>query len=110
MEIVQVAGEPLIEAFHELPLEIYRNDPNWVCPLKMMIEDIFNPQKNAGFVHGNAQRWLVKDGNRFLAELLHFTIEVNWKKVKKLPEILVFLSVLIISKPPICCSMLHATG
>jgi hypothetical protein len=72
MEIVLVAGEPLIDAFHELPPQVYRNDPNWVAPLRMMMEDIFIPEKNAGFVHGDARRWLVKDGDRFLGRIAAF--------------------------------------
>lgn len=72
MEIIQVADQETISAFHELPLEIYKNDKNWVSPLRMMIEDVFNPQKNAGFIRGDACRWLVKDGNRYLGRIAAF--------------------------------------
>lgn len=72
MEIIQVADKETILAFHQLPLEIYKNDKNWVSPLRMMIEDVFNPQKNAGFIHGDACRWLVKDGNRYLGRIAAF--------------------------------------
>jgi hypothetical protein len=72
MEIVQVEGKQLVEAFHELPLQIYKDDPNWVSPLRMMVEDIFDPKKNAGFVHGDARRWLVKEGGRFLGRIAAF--------------------------------------
>jgi hypothetical protein len=72
MEIVQVGDRHTTQAFHELPLRIYKNDTNWVPPLRMMIEDIFNPQKNAGFIHGDAQRWLVKDGGRYLGRIAAF--------------------------------------
>lgn len=72
MEIVQVAGKLLVDAFHELPMQIYKHDPNWVAPLRMMVEDIFDPKKNAGFVHGDARRWLVKEGGRFLGRIAAF--------------------------------------
>lgn len=72
MEIIQVADKKTIEAFHQLPLLIYKNDPNWVAPLRMMIEDIFNPRKNAGFQDGNACRWLVKDKNQYIGRIAAF--------------------------------------
>jgi hypothetical protein len=72
MEIVQVADKITINAFHELPGKIYRNDLNWVCPLRIMVEDIFDPQKNAGFIHGDARRWLVRDGNQFIGCIAAF--------------------------------------
>jgi hypothetical protein len=47
--------------FHRVPKIIYKNDPNWICPLDMEIENIFNPQKNDCYHHGNAIRWVLKD-------------------------------------------------
>ena len=35
--------------FLEVPKILYKNDPNWTCPLDMEIENIFNPRKNALF-------------------------------------------------------------
>ena len=72
MEIIQVDEKESIAAFHELPLLIYKKDQNWVPPLRMMIEDIFNPHKNAGFVHGDARRWLVKDGKNTIGRIAAF--------------------------------------
>jgi hypothetical protein len=72
MEIIQVEDKKTIAAFHELPLLIYKNDRNWVPSLRMMIEDIFNPQKNAGFLNGDARRWLVKDGNQTIGRIAAF--------------------------------------
>lgn len=72
MEIIEVKNKDLVDAFHELPIRLYKNDKNWVSPLRMMIEDIFNPQKNAGFKQGAACRWLVKEGNRFVGRIAAF--------------------------------------
>lgn len=72
MEIIQLGNKETIAAFHELPLSIYKNDKNWVSPLRMMIEDIFNPRKNNGFLHGNACRWLVKDKNQTIGRIAAF--------------------------------------
>jgi hypothetical protein len=72
MEIIPVSDKKTIAAFHELPFIIYRKDKNWVPPLRMMIEDIFNPQKNEGFLNGDARRWLVNDGNQFIGRIAAF--------------------------------------
>lgn len=72
MEIIQVADKRTIEAFHQVPQKIYRNDPNWVPPLRKMVEDIFNPEKNAGFLAGDARRWLVKEKGEFVGRIAAF--------------------------------------
>jgi len=72
MKIIPVTDRLTVKAFHNLPSLIYQNDKNWVHPLRMMIEDVFNSQKNAGFINGNAHRWLVKDGNQVIGRIAAF--------------------------------------
>jgi hypothetical protein len=72
MEIIQVENEKTIAAFHELPILIYKNDRNWVPPLRMMIENIFDPQKNTGFLQGDARRWLVTDKGKTIGRIASF--------------------------------------
>lgn len=72
MEIILVADQKTIDSFHNLPMLIYKEDKNWVPPLQMMIEDIFNPEKNAGFLNGAAKRWLIKDGTQFVGRIAAF--------------------------------------
>ncbi|MCS7027234.1 MAG: GNAT family N-acetyltransferase [Bacteroidia bacterium] len=45
--------------FLEVARKIYQNDPNWVCPLDIEIEAIFDPDKNSFFQHGTAKRWIL---------------------------------------------------
>ncbi|HDP55054.1 MAG TPA: hypothetical protein ENN24_05150 [Bacteroidetes bacterium] len=47
--------------FLEVPVSLYKNDPNWVRPLDNDIESIFDPKKNKRFRHGEAIRWILKD-------------------------------------------------
>jgi len=61
MLIIEVKDEKSIKEFLETPKILYRNDPNWVCPLDMEIENIFNPTKNSSFLNGDARRWVVKN-------------------------------------------------
>lgn len=47
--------------FLELPLDIYRNDPNWIRPLDKDVEEVFDPAKNKFFKQGTCRRWLLLD-------------------------------------------------
>lgn len=47
--------------FLELPVAIYKNDPNWIRPLDKDIEEVFDPAKNKFFRKGECSRWILKD-------------------------------------------------
>ncbi|MGQ7870847.1 GNAT family N-acetyltransferase [Sunxiuqinia sp. sy24] len=59
MQLVKVEDKKQVDIFHQLPYLIYKNDKNWIAPLRMMVEDIFNPQKNNALQKGNACRWVI---------------------------------------------------
>ncbi len=59
----EVKTEADKRAFLQLPLEIYKNDPNWIRPLDKDVEDVFDPTKNKFFKKGECTRWLLKNGN-----------------------------------------------
>ena len=46
-----------------LSKRIYRDEPNWVCPLDGDIERIFDPKRNHLFSDGEAIRWIALDEN-----------------------------------------------
>jgi hypothetical protein len=59
--------------FLEVPKILYKDDPNWVCPLDMEIENVFNPEKNSGFEHGGACRWIARhDDGRLCGRIAAF--------------------------------------
>jgi hypothetical protein len=110
MEIVQVSGKETVQAFHELPLHIYKNDKNWVPPLRMMIEDIFDPGKMHGSTMAMRAGGSLKMANNTLGVLRHFMIGVKLKKKRNRPEILVSLNVSITMKLPRFFLIRPATG
>ncbi len=61
MHLTEVNNTKLQEEFLSVPKILYKNDPNWVCPLDMEIKNIFNPKKNACFRNGEAIRWILRD-------------------------------------------------
>jgi GNAT superfamily N-acetyltransferase len=63
MHLSEVSSQQDIRNFHKVPHIVYKDDPDWICPLEIEIESIFNPSKNKYFAHGEAVRWVLKDKN-----------------------------------------------
>lgn len=51
------------DLFLQVPLHIYKNDPNWIQPLDKDVNDVFNRKKNKAFRSGKTDRWILKDNN-----------------------------------------------
>jgi hypothetical protein len=41
------------------PLTLYKNLPQWIRPLDKDVENVFNPEKNKTFRHGECIRWIL---------------------------------------------------
>lgn len=61
--IEQVLTKAQIREFLDMPKRIYRGNKNWVCPLEVDIESIFDPLKNELFDGGQAVRYIVRDSD-----------------------------------------------
>jgi len=72
MQIIEVMNRKTLNQFYELPYKIYKNDPNWVPPLRSMHENIFNPRNNSGFKNGEACRWIVKKEKNVVGRIAAF--------------------------------------
>ena len=75
MEIIQVNNRQTINEFHQLPIALYKNDTNYTPQLRVMIEDIFSPEKNGKFKTGDAQRWIVKKDGECVGRIAAFFCE-----------------------------------
>lgn len=62
IEAVQTPDQAAI--FLTMPVDIYKNNPDWIRPLDKDIEDVFNPDKNKAFRHGKAKRWILFNEKR----------------------------------------------
>lgn len=63
MQLTEVATKKTIREFLRVPRIIYAGDPFWVCPLDRETESIFDRDRNVFFQHGEAVRWILKDGS-----------------------------------------------
>ena len=57
----EVQTETDKQAFLQVAIDIYKNDPNWIRPLDKDIAEVFDPEKNKFFKRGACTRWLLKD-------------------------------------------------
>ena len=63
MKIVPVDDPALEKAFLQVPLDINKNNPDFIQPLNQDVESVFDPEKNKLFRRGKAKRWLLLQEN-----------------------------------------------
>ncbi len=74
MQIIPITNTPTAQAFLNLPLSIYKNDPNWIQPLYKDVQEVFDEEKNKAFRNGKIQRWILQDEtNRTIGRIAAFT-------------------------------------
>ena len=69
LRIRPVASRRDTRAFIDLPYRLYRDDPNWVPPLKREALSAITPAKNAWFTHAEAQLLLAERGGRVVGRV-----------------------------------------
>ena len=63
LEVRPVASKRELKTFIKLPWRLYRNEPNWVPPLRFERERFLDRDRNPFFQHGEAEYFLVwRDG------------------------------------------------
>jgi hypothetical protein len=73
MRLIVVSDKKTRTSFHKVPRILYKNDPNWVCPIEKVTEAVFDRGKNKLFKNGNARRWiLLDDRNRLIGRVAAF--------------------------------------
>ena len=59
MRLIEVKTAADEKQFLDLARNLYKDDPEWICPLDQDIRNIFDPQKSFFFRDGEARRWLM---------------------------------------------------
>jgi hypothetical protein len=73
MEIVPVKSKSDLQAFIDLPYQLYRDDPNWVAPLRSEQAAQFDPAKNPMLDHCRYALFLAKEGGQVIGRISAFT-------------------------------------
>ncbi len=64
MQISLVADKVAEKVFLEVPLQLYKNDPNWIRPLDKDVLSVFDKNKNKAFRFGKAERWILYNSSQ----------------------------------------------
>jgi hypothetical protein len=59
MKIREVISAADKKEFLQLPVRLYKDEPNWIQPLDKDINAVFDPSKNKAFRTGKITRWLL---------------------------------------------------
>ncbi len=63
MTITEVKNAQDQKDFLDTARIIYKDDPNWICPLDQDIEAVFDPNTNSFHQHGVCTRWILKSAD-----------------------------------------------
>lgn len=83
MSIREVQDVKSEKQFHDLPFEIYKNDPNWIPHLIQDVEKVFDHKKNKFFRHGKLKRWILEKDGKAIGRISAFIDEKKNKKAKE---------------------------
>jgi len=61
MQIKEVNNSATKKTFLDVARRLYKDDPNWVCPLDNDIEAVFDPARNHFHQHGKCIRWILEN-------------------------------------------------
>lgn len=71
--------------FLEFHKWLYRDDPNWVCPLDSEFNAVFDPARNRTFNHGILKRWMLLDDDSKLIGRIAAFIDYYRSKAYRQP-------------------------
>ena len=61
MQLVEINNQRLKKEFLLVNVELNKNNPAYIRPLDKDINEVFDPEKNKAFRHGEATHWILKD-------------------------------------------------
>ena len=61
MQLISVSNKQLAKKFLEVPVRLYKEDPNYIRPLDKDVNEVFDPAKNKAFRFGECERWILED-------------------------------------------------
>ncbi len=58
-----------LRKFIDLPWQLYKNNPNWVPPLKITVKDYLDTKKNPFYQHSQIKMWLAYQDNHCVGRI-----------------------------------------
>ncbi|MFT4022297.1 MAG: hypothetical protein QM664_00775 [Flavihumibacter sp.] len=72
MQLVEVTNMQLARRFLEVPVYLYKDNPNWIRPLDKDVNEVFDPAKNKAFRNGRLIRWILLNGDEPIGRIAAF--------------------------------------
>jgi hypothetical protein len=84
MKLIEVSNARTAKEFIDLPRNLYKGDPNWICPLDNEVISVFDDRRNVFFSHGVCTRWILEDEKgKIIGRIAAF---INYEKASKNPQ------------------------
>lgn len=80
MQLIQVEDAATARKFLQVPVLLYKSDPDFIRPLNKDVEDVFDPKKNKAFQYGRCIRWVLTLNGALIGRIAAF---VNTKYKNK---------------------------
>ncbi|MFM6983993.1 MAG: GNAT family N-acetyltransferase [Chitinophagaceae bacterium] len=81
-ELVKVDQPSQALQFLEFPKTLYAKDENYIMPLDVDIENVFNRNYNTAFQNGDCQRWLLIQNAKVVGRIAAFYSDVEKTQVR----------------------------
>jgi hypothetical protein len=82
MHIQVVNTDALAKIWLHFPIELYKNDSQYIRPLDKDIVDVFDEKKNKFYKQGVCERWLIKDANNILVARIAVFVNKKYKEAQ----------------------------
>jgi hypothetical protein len=69
IEVVAVDNQKALKQFVELPFTLYRDDPNWVPPLRIAVKELLDRDKHPFYANAQAEFFLAMQNGRPVARI-----------------------------------------
>ncbi len=69
IEVVAVQGKQALKEFVELPFALYRDDSNWVPPLRIAVKELLDREKHPYYANAEAEFFLARQDGRVVGRV-----------------------------------------
>jgi hypothetical protein len=82
LTITEVTTASNSKLFLEMPLSIYKNDPEYIRPLNKDLDAVFDPTQNKLYKTGSCARWLLYDADKKLIGRIAAFVNKKYKQAQ----------------------------
>src|SRR3984885_8522135 len=81
MQLTEVTNPTLAREFIQANVQLNRHDKGYIRPIDKEIDEVFDPEKNKAFRHGECTRWVLKDDDGRLIGRIAAFVNKRYKTI-----------------------------